>query len=97
MLLNEDNGLEEYLSCEKGEWIIAALQQITQHSSHSSYKLRGQLNRVSVQRVLDGGSCVNLVSKENARSAGIPVHQRANQIAFTQVDGSLTDIVGECS
>ena len=96
MLLNEDNGLEEYLSCEKGEWMIAALQQKTQLSSHSSHKLRGQLNRVSVQGVLDGGSCVNLVSKEYARSAGIPVHQRANRIAFTQVDGSSTDIVGEC-
>lgn len=96
MLLNEDNGLEEYLSAEKGEWMIAALQQKTQLSAHSAHKLRGQLNRYDVQGVLDGGSCVNLVSKEYARCAGIPVHQRTNRIAFTQVDGSSTDIVGEC-
>jgi len=86
---------DDCLTAEPYEYGIKALERCVSVSKYSAHRISGRLNRVRTKGCLDGGSCVNTISEEFAKSAGITIHTKKIKMGFRQIDGTLAKIVGE--
>ena len=64
-------------------------------SMTGTHRMSGKLGHMPMQGLIDGGSCVNVISLHAAQKANFMIHDRTTTMGFRQVDGSITNSAGE--